>query len=225
MLFGFTLSLRLSSLEKDAAEEGQEKGWKWLTTKFVFDWRFREGKWTRRARLVARDFKTAETRNDCFAPATSSAVVRIIPALALQSGMKIWALDVKDAFLQVRQKTPCACRMPAEYKEIFPQEEGDDDEEVMVLERVLPGQRDAAVLWSDFFSNDLRKEGGMERSIANPTLFRSKAGSMLVIHVDDFQGAEVGDDLSKTISKDSPPGSHCNPTQQQGLGTTDADAS
>ena len=59
----------------------------------------------------------------------------------------------------------------------------------MILERVLPGQRDAALLWSDFFSDDL-KDQGMER--ACPTLVRTDAGSMVVVHVDDIQAGEKG---------------------------------
>ena len=32
--------------------EREKAGFKWLTTKFVFDWRFRERKWIRRAQFV-----------------------------------------------------------------------------------------------------------------------------------------------------------------------------
>ena len=69
--------------------KGQEdKGidWKWLTTKMVFDWRFRQGKWTRRSRLVAREFKQASQTNDVFSPATNTSLVRGLPVLAPQAG-------------------------------------------------------------------------------------------------------------------------------------------
>ena len=45
----------LSEVEKEESagterEERETTGTKWLTTKFVFDWSFRERKWIRRAR-------------------------------------------------------------------------------------------------------------------------------------------------------------------------------
>ena len=40
-----------------------------LSTKFVLDWRWREEKWHRRARLVARDFAWLDPNHDTFAPA------------------------------------------------------------------------------------------------------------------------------------------------------------
>ena len=64
----------LERTEERETEDGEKstQGTKWLTTKFVFDWRFRNSRWTRRARLVAREFRTQETRNDTFSPATSA---------------------------------------------------------------------------------------------------------------------------------------------------------
>ena len=39
------------------------------------------------------------------------------------------------------------------------------------LKRVLSGQRDAALFWPDFY-DDLLKNEGLERSAANPALYR-----------------------------------------------------
>ena len=39
-------------------------------------------------------------------------------------------------------------------------------EQAMLLLRVLPGQRDAAVLWSDFFNDELKEENEFERNLA-----------------------------------------------------------
>ena len=41
-----------------------------LNTKNVFDWRFRQGQWTRRCRIVAREFKDSVSTVDTFAPTT-----------------------------------------------------------------------------------------------------------------------------------------------------------
>ena len=46
-------------------------------------------------------------------------------------------------------------------------------EQAMVLLRVLPGQRDAAILWSDFFNDELEEENEFERNLACPTLSQS----------------------------------------------------
>ena len=88
--------------ERESQEESNQ-GTKWLTTKFVFDCRFRNGRWTRRARLVAREFCGQEARNDTFSPAaTSASLVRLI--LGLQQEHSFYSIDVKDAFLQVPQR-------------------------------------------------------------------------------------------------------------------------
>ena len=104
----------LQELEREEERENQEEnsqGTKWLTAKFVFDWRFRNNRWTRRARLVARQFRGQEVRNDTFSPATSASLVRLIPILGLQQEHSLYSIDVKDAFLQVPQRMPC-CQFP-----------------------------------------------------------------------------------------------------------------
>ena len=100
------------STELERTEERERQGTKWLTTKFVFDWRFRNGRWTRRARLVAREFRGQEVRNDTCSPATSASLVRLIPVLGLQQELSLYSVDVKDAFLQAPQRTPCTCHFP-----------------------------------------------------------------------------------------------------------------
>ena len=75
-----------------------------LTTKMVLDWRKREGEWTRRARLVARDYAWIDpNRADVFAPAGGQSLIRIIPALAQLNGCSLKVLDVKDAYLMCPQ--------------------------------------------------------------------------------------------------------------------------
>ena len=93
----------LQRVEERETEGGETstQGTKWLTTKFVFDWRFRNGRWTRRARLVAREFRGQEVRNDTFSPATSASLVRLIPVLGLQQEHCLYSVDVKDAFLHL----------------------------------------------------------------------------------------------------------------------------
>ena len=201
--------------------EGQEDDEsKYLTTKLVLDWRFRDADgfqleegadskavsiercWQRRSRLVAREYKTVEKRDDVFSPATSPALTKIIPMLCLAYNWSIWSVDVKDAFLQVPQKVKVLCRIPSEAEAIVARMM-----EVPVdslkhfrwkLKRVLPGQRDAALLWS-YFCDDLLKSEGLERSTANPALYRliviidgrKVIRAVCIVHVDDLQFAGI----------------------------------
>ena len=66
--------------------------------------------------------------------------------------------------------------------------------------RVLPGQRDAALLWSDHFAGTLKKQN-FDRSIACPTLLRDDRNSILVVHVDDIQAAGKSSNLEPKLSK------------------------
>ena len=60
------------------------------------------------------------------------------------------------------------------------------------LGKVLPGQRDASSLWSDFCDSLLVKEG-FERCVGVPALYRlvekGKVVAICVVHVDDLQFA------------------------------------
>ena len=50
-----------------------------LTTRSVFDWRFREQKWKRRCRVVAREFRAGDSSNSkTFAPTSSLAATRLL---------------------------------------------------------------------------------------------------------------------------------------------------
>ena len=195
----------LSEIEKEEKTEGEREekessGTKWLTTKFVFDWRFRERKWIRRARLVAREFKSQEHRTDTFSPATSASLVRLIPILGLQQEHSLYSIDVKDAFLQVPQRNRTACEFPKEYVELFGDEDPQCRNDGFLLLRVLPGQRDAALLWSDHFASTLQEQQ-FSRCVACPTLFRDTRNSILVVHVDDIQAAGKIQHLEPVLSK------------------------
>ena len=183
----------------------QQEVYKWLTTKIVMDWRFRdsigfepEGDeqkedrfWQRRARLVARKYKTEDKREDVFSPATSPGITKLAPILALLNQWAIYSVDVKDEFLQVPQRTPVLCRVPEEAMNVV--------QELLEswcwrLGRVLPGQRDASSLWSDY-CDELLVQEGFERSVGSPSLYRllqgegerRKVAAVCTVHVDDFQ--------------------------------------
>ena len=63
-----------------------------LDTRLVFDWRFREGQWKRRARLVAREFRCGE---ETFSPTSSKWIIHMFLVLALAQQLNILVMDVK----------------------------------------------------------------------------------------------------------------------------------
>ena len=153
-----------------------------LTTKLVRDWRKRPG-WTRRARLVAREFRTLSAwTSDMFAPASSLAVVHTLIAYALTNGLELTTLDVKDAYLNVDQPSKVVIQVSAD---LF--EEGGLGTKTLVLEKLLPGQRveepAAGTRWPRAFSARL----GWKASAKEPTVFKSTGGekSAMILHADD----------------------------------------
>ncbi|CAL1141687.1 unnamed protein product [Cladocopium goreaui] len=73
-----------------------------LDTRLVRDWRYREGQWRRRARLVARGFRDGDCSHiDTFSPTTPLPIVKLLIILSMLYDLAICSLDVGDAFLQV----------------------------------------------------------------------------------------------------------------------------
>ena len=134
--------------------------------------------WLRRSRLVGRDFNFLEYREDVYSPASSSAVVKLLPCMAVTNAMMtdgaIATLDVSDAFLQVPQPTPRKVSLEgAEY----------------VILKCLPGQRDASKLWYAFFIERLRAHVDISICPVQPCIIRCSCNGCvegaLLLHVDD----------------------------------------
>ena len=133
--------------------------------------------WLRRSRLVGRDFNFLEYRADVYSPASSSAVVKLLPCMAVTNAMMvdgaIAALDVSNAFVQAPQPTPRKVSL--------------DGAEYVIL-KCLPAQHDASKLWYAFFIERLRAH--MEISICpvQPCIIRcscnGRDGGALLLHVD-----------------------------------------
>ena len=106
------------SVLRDATSSDDVSSMKSLTTKFVRTWRQKKRKgqlyWYRRSRLCAREFRWLdESKEGLFSPATSTDILRLVPAQWLTWSQTrpteqyaILALDVKDAYLEVPQPTP-----------------------------------------------------------------------------------------------------------------------
>ncbi|CAE7586204.1 GIP [Symbiodinium sp. CCMP2592] len=69
---------------------------KWLTTKLVKDWRFRE----------ATGFEAEEAKEGTTKPKQIQRITKLVPMLALANHWAIYSVDVKDAFLQVNATHP-----------------------------------------------------------------------------------------------------------------------
>ena len=101
--------------------------------------------WLRRSRLVAREYNWLDVRDDVYSPSSNSAIVKLLPALALTDGFiescVLGTLDIGDAFLQVSQPMPRVVKL------------GQSD---FIIPRCLPGQRDASKLWYNHFVETLK---------------------------------------------------------------------
>ena len=84
-----------------------------LDTRLLFNWRFREQQWKRRARLVPRDFRSGDASNEqTFSPTSSKWIIHLFLVLALVQHLSVLAMDVKDAFLTVPQKDLVLVEIP-----------------------------------------------------------------------------------------------------------------
>ena len=137
--------------------------------------------WLRRSRFVAREFAWMDSERDSlFSPASSSIVARLF---VMYLDMKEHAqsvrasIDVKDAFLTVKQRTPTVitCKLA-------------DGREVQCgLGRVLPGQRDGSRLWHQDISKVLCEELGMSQHVPYPYILKTADNRCFVLsHVDDI---------------------------------------
>ena len=156
---------------------------KLVDTTIASDWRYRENKWRRRCRIVAREFKSDNTDENSFAPTTTFGAVRILLVLSMVFNLMLTGIDVKDAFLCVEQQEEMFVVIPQWIRDLSPE----DKSTVWRLKRCLPGQRNAALRWFEYFSN-LCQSVGMESYKGCPTIMKLVDGESRVylsVHVDD----------------------------------------
>ena len=138
---------------------------KLVDTTIASDWRYRESKWRRRCRIVAREFKSDNTDENSFAPTTTFGAVRILLVLSMVFSLMLTGIDVKDAFLCVEQQEEMFVVIPQWIRDLSPE----DRFTVWRLKRCLPGQRNAALRWFEYFSS-LCQSAGMESYKGCPTI-------------------------------------------------------
>ena len=153
----------------------------YLDTTNVFDWRFREGRWKRRCRIVAREYKTNQTTIEEFSPTSNMFVLKLLLVLAQLQNLVIFVADVKDAFLTVPQKNPVWVKVPSWVRSLSAGEDVLLNALMWRLMRCLPGQRNAALMWSNHFKDMMLKEE-FECFVGMPTVFSSPQQADLPDH-------------------------------------------
>ena len=145
-------------------------GAKMLQTRRVMDWRFREGRWIRRARLVCKELRIWDpNRQGVYAPSTNPSISKLLPAIVAScADWQLMAFDVKDAFLTVPQRDELYVNL---------------DGLAYRVRRCLPGQQMASAMWGEQLAEDL-KSTGLVADAACPAAFGCP-GMGATVHVDD----------------------------------------
>lgn len=147
-----------------------------LTAQLVMDWRWREEKWKRRARLVARDFGWEDPNR---APGGQS-LLRLVPAICQVKGWQM--MTMRCLYLMCSQPKQVKASLGSALAERL----GLPEQWIL---KVLPGQREGAAQWFQELKSTL-KRGGLEPCPEAPTLWRGE-GVVLLVHVDDcFRSVE-----------------------------------
>ena len=163
-----------------------------LGARFVRTWRPKmvgnELKQLRRSRIVAKEFAWLDPdREHLFAPASSSTVSRIIPALFVhnrtplvkhQEQFHLMSMDVRDAYLTCAQKHKTVVTL-----------EVDSEKRSFALHRCIPGQRDGSSNWWTEFTEYITACAPVESCVENPSLFNvvyADGFASFLMHVDDF---------------------------------------
>ena len=163
----------ISDATGDDCEEAMQ-----LDTQVVFDWRFRDGMWTRRARMVAREFRSDKTNEETFAPTTPIAVVKLLLAMSSILNCCVSVMDVSGAFLQVRQQEKVIVLVPQWVQNIL-----GTGIKFWKLMKCLPGQRNAALRWNEPFTA-MRNEFDFE-PFQGGTIFKHKyLQQFLSVHIE-----------------------------------------
>ena len=175
----------------ESCASGSEKR---MDLREVYDWRHRDGKWRRRCRIVAREYRAGATSTaETFSPTASNAAARLVLVLhLLNPTWVILVLDIKDAYLQVPQQEEVLVKISDWMKRACNIGEGI----VWRLKRCLPGQRNAATRWYEHLRSILDRLG-FEFSQHVPALARHKTRAVWIsIHVDDeLLAGQRGDSL------------------------------
>ena len=136
-----------------------------------------------KARLVATGFRQVQDVDyfQTFVPTRSSASIKIVAAVANEQGLKIFHLDVAQAFVRAK--------LDAEKYMKLPDGCGDISGKIVRLSRSLNGLKQSGRQWAELLVETV-VEFGMEQSRTDPCVFRmvvdDKVELIMVVHVDDI---------------------------------------
>ena len=149
-----------------------------------------------KCRLVGREFKFLEDRDDLFAPGSTAASCRVVDYLALKDDddpsdpLVTFIGDCISAYYQTPELEEFYADPPPEWI-IARREAGLDTDVVWKLCRQLPGSRAAGKQWIAYCSGKLTQDCGLERYEPLPQFFRQPSEDsrlVLELHMDDFHG-------------------------------------
>ena len=145
-----------------------------LSCKHVRDWRYRQGGWQRRSRLVAREYRFLEPGMEgVYSPASVATIQRLFASLACSNpSLKLFSADIKDAYLTVEQVRPTYIVV--------------GDNAAFELLYMLPGQRAGSRGWYEKLRGVLESDS-LEAFPAAPALFIQPKVLGVSTHVDDLQ--------------------------------------
>ena len=150
-----------------------------------------------RSRLVARDFRVADTdREDSFAATPPWELKKLLMSQAANreggKSRKMLLIDVKKAHLNPECKEDVFVELP--------KEAGARPNEIGKLKHWLYGFRPAAAAWENHYAEKLQSEG-FSRGLSTPVSFYNAAKDVsLVVHGDDF--TFVGEDQELDWAED-----------------------
>ena len=162
-----------------------------------------------KCRIVGREFKWLEERDDVFAPASSGLTSRTVDQNALKDDddpddeMVTFIIDCVSAFYQTPEDTECYCDPPKEWL-IARRKAGLDTDVVWKLKKQLPGRRIAGERWTTHVATTFQQKMNMEQCPALPQFFKTtESGGRLLVeaHMDDFHGSGRRSEATAFIRK------------------------
>ena len=168
--------------ENQVYVEVEDEGQECISTRWVCEWREREGKMVPKARLVLRGFEEEDKDREKASPTCTSEGLKMVLTIMAQNKWKPRTMDIKTAFLQGDKLE----------RDIYIKPPIKDKEKRILwkIEKCVYGLKDASLYWYNRVKDYMRKIGG-KVSKMDPAIFfwedeSRKIQGILACHVDDF---------------------------------------
>ena len=143
-----TRLFEMNVLQEPTAEDLEEGAV--LSARSVMDWRFREQRWRRRCRFVAREFNGSDKGSASTFALVFGIGARLVLLMRCCFRRCLSFIDIKDAFLLVPQRERILVEKPSWWSD-------DGHSKYWSWNRCLPGQRNAAARFFDFHCDHLQE--------------------------------------------------------------------